>query len=64
MLCIQYNLIRTKNNDVKSVGIMDVVLTQSFCVFQSNIKQRIIFAYSEKCVIPFCEPCKIVAENC
>ena len=27
---IQYNLVRTINNDVESVGIMDVVLTQSF----------------------------------
>ena len=60
---IQYNLIRTINNDVESVGIMDVVLTQSFCAFKSNIKQRIISTYSEKCVIPFCDSCKIVAEN-
>ena len=34
---IQYNLIRTINDDVESVGIMDVVLTQSFCAFKSNI---------------------------
>ena len=60
---IQYNLVRTINNDVESVGIMDVVLTQSFCAFKSNIKQRIISTYSEKCVIPFCDSCKIVAEN-
>ena len=60
---IQYNLIRTINNDVESVGIMDFVLTQSFCAFKSNIKQRIISTYSEKCVILFCDSCKIVAEN-
>ena len=44
---IQYNLVRTINNDVESVGIMDVVLTQSFCAFKSNIKQRTISTYSE-----------------
>ena len=60
---IQYGLIRTINNDVESVGIMDVVLTQLFCAFKSNIKQRIISTYSEKCVIPFCDSCKIVTEN-
>ena len=60
---IQYNLVRTINNDVESVGIMDVVLTQSINAFKSNIKQRIISTYSEKCVIPFCDSCKIVAEN-
>ena len=60
---IQYSLIRTINNDVESVGIMDVVLTQSFCAFKSNIKQRIISTYSEKCVIPLCDSCKIVTEN-
>ena len=60
---IQYSLITTINNDVESVGIMDVVLTQSFGAFKSNIKQRIISTYSEKCVIPFCDSCKIVAEN-
>ena len=27
---IQYNLIRIINDDIESVGIMDVVLTQSF----------------------------------
>ena len=42
---------------------MDVVSTQSFCAFKSNIKQRIISTYSEKCVIPFCDSCKIVTEN-
>ena len=60
---IQYKLISTINDDVESVGIMDVVLTLSFCAFKSNIKQRIISTYSEKCVIPFSESCKIVAEN-
>ena len=60
---IQYNLIRTINDDVESVGIMDVVLTQSCCAFKSNIKHRIISTYSEKCVFPFCDSCKIVAEN-
>ena len=34
---IQYNLIKIINDDIKSVGIMDVVLTQSFCAFKSNI---------------------------
>ena len=38
---------------------MDVVLTQSFCAFKPNIKQRIISTFSEKCVIPFCVSCKI-----
>ena len=60
---VVYTLVRTINNDVESVGIMDVVLTQSFCASKSNIKQRIISTYSEKCVIPFCDSCKIVAEN-
>ena len=60
---IQYNLIKTINNNVESVGIMDVVLTQSFCASKSNINQRIISKYSEKCVIPFCVSCKIVDEN-
>ena len=60
---IHYNLIRTINDDVESVGIMDVVLTQSFCAFKSNIKRRIISTYTEKFVIPFCDSCKIVAEN-
>ena len=60
---IQYNLIRTINNDVEYVGIMDVVLTQSFCAFKSNIKQRVISTYSEKCVILICDSCKIVTEN-
>ena len=46
---IQYNLIRKINDDIESVGIMDVVLTQSFCAFKSNIKHRIISTYSEKC---------------
>ena len=50
---IQYNLIRIINDDIESVGIMDVVLTQSFCAFKSNIKHRIISTYSEKCVAPF-----------
>ena len=59
---IQYNWIRTINDDVESVGIMDVVLTQSFCAFKSNIRQRIIYTYSEKCVIPFCDSWKTVAE--
>ena len=52
---IQYNLIRIINDDIESVGIMDVVLTQSFCAFKSNIKHRIISTYSEKCVVPFCD---------
>ena len=52
---IQYNLVRTINNYVESVGIMDVVLTQSFCAFKYNIEQRIISTYSELCVIPFCD---------
>ena len=60
---IQYNLVRTINNDVESVRIMDVDLTQSFCAYKSNIKQRIISTYSEKGVIPFYDSCKIVAEN-
>ena len=60
---IQYNLVRTINNEVESVGIMDVVLTQSFCAFKSKIKHRIISPYSKKCVIPLCDSCKIVAEN-
>ena len=34
---IQYNLIRKINDDVESVGIIDVLLTQSFCEFKSNI---------------------------
>ena len=37
---IQYNLVRTINDDVESVGIMDVVFTQSFCAFKSNIKTK------------------------
>ena len=57
---IQYNLIRTINDDVESVGIMDVVLTNSFCAFKCNIKHRIISTYSEKCVITFCDSCKMV----
>ena len=60
---IQYNLVRTINNDVESIEIIDFVLTQSFCAFKSNIKQRIISTYSEKCVIPFYDSCKIVAKN-
>ena len=60
---IQYNLTRTINNDVESVGISDVVLTQSFCAFKSNMKHRIISTYSEKCVIPFYDSYKIIAEN-
>ena len=60
---IQYNLIRIINDDIESVGIMDVVLTQSFCAFKSNIKHRIISTYSEKCVVPFCDSCRIVSEN-
>ena len=60
---IQYNLIRTINNDVESVGNMDVVLTQSFCASKSNINQRLISTYSEKCVIPFCDSCKIADKN-
>ena len=39
---IQYKLFRTMKNDVESVRIIDVVLTQSFCAFKSNIKQRVI----------------------
>ena len=35
---ILYNLIRTPNDNVESVGIMNVILTQSFCAFNSNIK--------------------------
>ena len=60
---IQYNLIRIINDDIESVGIMDVVLTQSFCAFKSNIKHRIISIYSEKCVVPFCDSCRIASEN-
>ena len=60
---IQYKLIITINDDVESVEIMDVVLTQSFCAFKSNIKYRINFTYSEKCVTPFCDSCKIITEN-
>ena len=39
---IQYKLISTINDDVGSVGTMDVVLTQSFCAFKSNIKQSFL----------------------
>ena len=60
---IQYNLIRIINDDIDSMGIMDVVLTQSFCAFKSNIKHRIMSTYSEKCVVPFCDSCRIVSEN-
>ena len=59
---IQYNLIRIINDDIESVGIMDVFLTQSFCAFKSNTKHRIISTYYEKCVVPFCDSCRIVSE--
>ena len=57
------HVFRIINGDIESVGIMDVVLTQSFCAFKSNIKHRIISTYSEKCVVPFCDSCRIVSEN-
>ena len=39
---------------------MDVVLIQSICTFKSNMKHKIISTYSEKCVIPFCDSCKLL----
>ena len=38
----QFIQFRTINDDVESVRIMNVVLTQSFCAFKSNIIYRII----------------------
>ena len=60
---IQYNLIRITNDDIESVGIMDVALTQPFCASKSNIKHRIISTYSEKCAVPPRDSRRIASKN-
>ena len=59
-----YTILKINNINIERVTDFNFLgLMIPFCAFKSNIKQRIISTYSEKCVIPFCDSCKIVTEN-
>ena len=56
---IQYCLIKLLNKDDNISKIADKVFEQTFCMFKSILKNKVITSYDDKCVDPNnCVSCK------
>ena len=56
---IQYCLIKLLNEDENISKIADKVFEQTFCMFKSTLKNKVITSYYDKCIDPNnCVSCK------